>query len=388
MKPRRIVVAGYIVGFPLGGMVWCMLHYLAGLARLGHEVIFLEDSSDWSFPYDPVARTWSADSSYARGLMDRLFARYGLAGRWAYYSQLEHKLYGMEPAELSRFLDQADVFLNISGIIPLRPEYLRAPLKVLVDTDPIFYQVKAATDPKTIPYVRAHDAFFTYGYLIPQGRTGAPLSGLDWKPILPPVLLDQWTPQPGPGNAWTTIGTWDVKERELEIEGKRYSWRKSKQFERVVDLPRQVPPGVRFELAFGDMKDDIPLFTSHGWTVSDGVAVSADVDGYRQFIRQSRGEFSAAKEMNAVLQSGWFSDRTACYLAAGRPAVIQDCGVGAFLPTGEGLFTYKDMDDILAAIRAVESDYPRHRAAAQAIAQEHFAAEKVLAGMLGQLGLD
>lgn len=386
-RPLRVVLAGYFVGFPLGGMAWCMLHYLAGLSRLGCEVLFLEDSSTWSYPYDPVQRAWGVDSSYARGLMDRLFARYCPGVRWAYVSELEGAVYGLERAELDRELARADCLLNLSGILPWREEYARIPVRAAIDTDPVFTQAKADHDPGTLAYWQAHNHHFTFGYLLPRGRTAVPLHGFDWKPTLPPVMLDWWTPLPGPGGAWTTLGTWDVKDREMEIGGVRYSWRKSREFEKVIDLPGRLP-GETFELAFGDMKEDTERFAASGWTVSDGLAISADVDAYREFIRGSRGEFSAAKEQNVALRSGWFSDRSACYLAAGRPVIIQDCGIGDYLPLGEGLFAYRTLEDIVGAVKAVRAAPERHRRAARRIAAEHFEATAVIGAMLKEMGFD
>ena len=385
-RPRRVVLAGYLVGFPLGGMVWCMLHYLAALSRLGCEVLFLEDSSTWSYPYDPRTRTWGVDSSYARSLMDRLFAAYCPGVRWAYVSELEGRVHGLSRGELDRTLARADCLLNLSGILPLRQEYARIPARAFIDTDPVFTQAKAANDPGTLDYLKAHDHHFTYGYLLPRGETPVPLLGLDWKPVLPPVLLDCWTPRPGPGGAWTTLGTWDVKSREIEIGGVRYSWRKSREFEKVIELPKRLP-GETFELAFGDMKEDGERFAAHGWTISDGLGISADVDSYRDFISASRGEFSAAKEQNVALRSGWFSDRSACYLAAGRPVIIQDCGIGDYLPVGQGLFVYRSIEDIVEAVGRVAAEPERHRAAARRLAEEHFEATAVVGAMLREMGL-
>ncbi len=382
----RIVVAGFAVGFPLGGQLWMMLHYVAGLARLGHEVVFLEDTSDWAYPFDPVLGHPVSDSSRGREIVDALFRRHGLAGRWAYVSEIENAVFGMDRADLDRHLANADLFLNVSGVLPLKDEYRQAPVRAVIDTDPVFTQVKAANDAWTRDYYLAHDVRFTYGYNLPAGRTGVPLSDIGWKPLLPPVVLDMWPRGEGPGVGYTTIGTWEAKDRDVEVAGKKLSWRKNVKYEALIDLPSQVP-GVPLELTMSGMKEAAGRFSRAGWIVKDALAVSRDPMVYRDYIRGSRAEFTIAKDQNVVLKSGWFSDRTATYLAAGRPAIVEDTGFGQYLPVGQGLFPFTDAAGAIAAIRAVEADPLRAGNAARAIAEDHFDSDKVLTGLLRECGL-
>lgn len=385
-RPLRIVVAGFAVGFPLGGQLWMMLHFAAGLARLGHEVVFLEDTSNWAYPFDPVLGHPVADSTRGRETVGRLFDRAGLSGRWAYVSEIEDRIYGMDRPTLDRHLAEADFFLNVSGVLPPKEEYLQAPVKAVIDTDPVFTQVKVATDPWTREYYQAHDVCFTYGCNLPAGTTEVPLSGIDWKPLLPPVILDQWPRGLGRGDAYTTIGTWEARDRDVEVAGRKLSWRKNVKYEAIRDLPsnlRDVPLG----MAMSGMMDDAWRYASGGWAVRDGLELSRDPDAYREYIRGSRGEFTIAKDQNVVLKSGWFSDRTATYLAAGRPAVVEDTGFGAYLPVGEGLFPFEGPDAAAAALLAVEADPVRAGNAAYAIAQEYFDSDKVLTGLLRECGL-
>lgn len=388
-RPLKILVAGYLIGFPLGGMAWMLMHYLAGLVRLGHEVVFIEDSSTWSYPFDPVTRTYGTDSTYGRQCLARLFAHFRINPRWAYYSFFEDRIYGMTWEEMDDFCDQADLLLNISGLIPKRDTYWRCRVKALIDTDPVFFQIKGADTEKpwVLDYYKSHDHFFTYGYNLPQGKTPVPLLGLDWKPLLPPIITSEWEPVDSPGTIYTTIGSWETKDRDIELAGERYSWRKSTEYEKILYLPRKVPPGVGFELAYSGMEEDRAKYEHFGWRIRHGYTVSTDFLDYRDYIRHSRGEFTVAKDQNIRLRSGWFSDRAVSYLASGRPVITQDTGFTTYLPTGEGLFAFQDMDDILAAIRDLEADQPRHRAAARRIAQEHFEAEKVLTGMLKEMDL-
>lgn len=382
----RIVVAGFAVGFPLGGQLWMMLHFALGLSRLGHDVLFLEDTSDWAYPFDPVLGYNVADSGRGRAALDGLFRRHGLAGRWAYVSEIEGRVYGMEREELDRRLASADFFLNISGVLPLRDEYRQAPVKAIIDTDPVFTQVKVANDSWTRDYYTAHDHCFTYGYNLPAGDTEVPLSGLAWKPLLPPVVLDLWPRGEGPGGDYTTIGTWEAKDRDVEVAGRRLSWRKNVKYEAIRDLPSRMPD-VPLGMAMSGMGEDAGRFAAAGWRVRDALSLSRDLDGYREYIRGARGEFSIAKDQNVVLKSGWFSDRTATFLAAGRPAVVEDTGFGRYLPVGEGLFPFEDPDGACRAIRTIEADPLRAGNAARAMAETYFDSDKVLSGLLRECGL-
>ena len=384
--PLKVVVAGYFIGFPLGGQAWSMLHYMLGLARMGHEVLFLEDSSNWSRPFNPVTATYGDDSRYGREQIEQFFAHFGLSGRWAYYSEFEQKLHGWGQADLDRFCASADLLVNISGLLPLRENYLRCRTKAIIDTDPVFTQVKATDDAWTRNYYKAHDVCFTYGYNLPLGKTRVPLGGIDWKPLLPPVVLDQWAPVNTSGQGYTTVGSWDTQDREITIGGEQYSWRKSLKYEALMDMPLRLP-GIGLELTFSGMREDALRFREHGWVVRDATVLSRDFWAYRDYILNSRAEFTVAKDQNVRLKSGWFSDRSATYLAAGRPVITEDTGFGEYLPSGEGLFAFHSEDQIVAAVQDIEAAPQRHRHSARRIAEQYFDAEKVLSNLLQGAGL-
>jgi hypothetical protein len=358
-----------------------MVHWVSGLAKLGHEVVFVEDSADWALPFDPVKGYASVDSRFGRAALDDLFAWNGLPGRWAYHSQFEDRLYGMEREVLELFCKDADLFLNLSGVIPLREMFMKAKVKAIVDTDPVFTQHKIEKDPWTRDYFKAHDLMFTYGHNIPTGKTEIPLSGFEWHPTRPPVVLDEWKPTDLPGQGFTTIGSWDSKGRDIVVNGEQLSWRKCVRYEQIIDLPSLLP-GTNIELAMSGMNGDAERFASHGWTVRDGLVVSRNPWKYRDYIAGSTGEFTVAKEQNIRLKSGWFSDRSACYLASGRPVIVEDTGFDNYLPVGQGLLTFEDMGQVKEAMEDVMADYPRHRWAARRIAEEFFDAGKVLSELL------
>lgn len=385
-QKRKIVVGGFVIGFPLGGQVWSMLHWVLGLAKLGHDVLFVEDSADWAVPFNPVLGDYAVDSTYGRNLLDGLFRPRGLGGHWAYYSQFEDRLYGMERRDLEAFCADADLFLNLSAVIPLRETFMRAKVTAVVDTDPVFTQARIAKDAWTRDYFRAHDLAFTFGHNIPSGSTGVPLSDIDWHPTRPPVVLDEWRPGRGGGSGFTTIGSWNCKDRDIEVNGETLGWRKCVRYERIIDLPSRLP-GVTLDLTMNGIEADGPRFAAHGWVVRDAVRLSSNLEAYRDYITGSTGEFTMAKEQNTRLKSGWFSDRSACYLAAGRPVVVENTGFDTYLPVGEGLLQFEDPDQARGAIEAVLADYPHHRRAARRIAEEYFAADRVLTDLLRQADL-
>lgn len=231
----------------------------------------------------------------------------------------------------------------------------------------------------------AHDTHFTYGENFGAPDCGVPLVRYRWLPTRQPVALELWPWDDSPGHAYTTVATWDNKANGIAWQGQHYGWSKRPEFLKLMDLPakRRGP----FEVAAGVPAEDRALFEPHGWRLIDSLVVSREWEPYRRYIAGSRAEFTVAKEQNIRLRSGWFSDRSCCYLAAGRPVINQDTAFGNVLPTGRGLFPFRTMDDVLAAVDAIESDYAGHRRAAREIAEEYFAAEKVMKSLCDRAGI-
>ncbi len=279
---------------------------------------------------------------------------------------------------------EADLLVNLAGVNRLG-EWRLPPARIYLDIDPAFTQIRLENqDAGLRDLLSEHNLFFTFGENVGTSRSPLPTGGIDWRPSRPPVVSDLWqcAPLPPPGAAFTTIGRWDSVERYVEFRGVRYRWRKSEQWRKFLDLPERT--GERFELAMDVEREseDRQTLAARGWAVRPPLAVSADPFVYRRYIQASKGEFSAAKEMNVRLRSGWFSDRSACYLAAGRPVVVEDTGFGDVLPTGRGLFAVRSLEDAVEAFAAIATDYASHAAAARAIAREDFEATRVLRPLL------
>lgn len=384
-KPLVIVVGGYIVGFPVGGMTWHHLNYLIGLHELGHEVYFLEDSGSFSLPYNPITWTSEADSQYGRTYLERTFDEVGLPKRYCYYSEFEDQHYGMTEQQLSDVLSRADLFLSVSGVTPLRKNRPRARRMAVVDTDPVFTQLRMRHDPDFLTYYRAFDACATFGRLIGTDDSPLPAHDIPWIPTNQPIALSHWPCLPATSDAFTTIGKWEhAANRNVEFGGHEFSSSKAVEWLKLMDLPRRVKSPMVLGVS-GIPKEMSQKFEAHGWRMADADQASISAGSYRQFIQESGGEFTVAKGIYAGLPSGWFSDRSAAYLASGRPVVTQHSGFDKWLPTGEGLFSYRTLDEAAAAMNAISDDYPRHSSAARRIAEQYFDSAKVLGSLLDRV---
>jgi hypothetical protein len=386
-KKALIVVLGLAGQTPIAGVGWQLLHYLEGLRRLGCDVYYVEDTGAW--PWDPEQNTISSDPSYTVGYLAGLLSRFGFGERWAYRAEPQGgRVYGLPESCVKDLFRRADALLNLTGATVLRQEHLSAPVRMYLETDPVLPQIEVAQGRRfTIDLLAAHTHHFSYGENFGAADCGVPVERFRYLPTRPPVVLDWWQAGPAPADArFTTVASWKQSGKEIEWQGETYCWSKHHEFLKFLDLPRQ--SGKAFELALAC--DDAPTLTllrKHGWRVTDALRLSLEIAPYREYLCASRGEFTVAKDQNIRLRSGWFSDRSACYLAAGRPVLTQDTGFGNVMPTGCGLFAFRTMTDVLTALDAIGSDYNGHSQAAREIAAEYFAAEKVLGSLLERAGL-
>jgi hypothetical protein len=374
---------------PYAGVAWQVLHHLEGFRRLGHEVLYLEDTQRW--PYDPVADSVCDDVRPAISYVAALMARCGLERAWAYRDVATGDVYGLSERELATALRAADVLVNLSGVMVLRAEHLRVPVRVYLETDPVLPQIEVAQGQQfTIDFLNAHTHHFTYGANIGAPDCAVPDTPYSFRPTRPPVIIDWWSGASEhrtlAGRAFTTIANWRQTSKDVAWKGRVLSWSKHGQFLRFIDLPARVSSPLELALAIDD-EGAVEVLRQAGWQVRAASPLSKDVDAYRRYIGGSAGEFSVAKEQYVAPRSGWFSDRTATYLAAGRPAIVQDTGFGCALPTGEGLLPFSTMEEAVSAFEAIQGDYPRHSRAARAIAEDYLRAETLLGELLEALEL-
>jgi hypothetical protein len=363
------------------------LHFLIGLRRLGYDPYYIEDSGRWI--YDPALNALSPDATGNLKSVVPVLEAHGFKERWAFRGNYPGgRCYGMTEKNILRLYRQANAFLNVTGAQELRDEHMACRRRIYVETDPVAAQIKVAQGNKeTIAALTAHDTHFSYGGNFGKPDCRVPLEGLNWLPTVQPVVLDLWENNLAESNgaAFNTIATWHNKGKDIVYKGETYYWSKDREFKKILDLPKR--RSVPFELAVGVDGKTRQLLRANQWSVTNPIKLSSDTTSYRDFILRSRGEFTVAKDQNIRLRSGWFSDRSACYLAASRPVINQDTAFGSYLPTGKGLFSFQTMDDILGAIDEIESDYEGNCRAAREIAAEHFAAEKVLQSLTTRAGL-
>lgn len=386
MTPLRIVVLGNIACEPYPGIAWQAMQYAVGFQRLGHDTFYFETSSSW--PYDPVRKSRVNTSGYAVSYLAQVAEMFGFSDRWAYRRSYGDKAwFGLDRESAEELLAHADVVFSITGSTRLAEEGLEVGRLVYVCTDPVVHEVRFAQGDKDVrTLVDEHDDVVTFGLNIGNSDCSLPpLPRLRAK-TCQPVVLELWQTGPPTKAEFTTVGNWRQDGRDTFFDGKTYYWSKHREYLKFIDLPKRVPQSL--EVATGLMQlspEDVDMLESNGWHLTDSHPLN--VCSYRDYVQASRGEFTVAKDANVRLQTGWFSDRSACYLAAGRPVITQDTGFGMILPTDEGLFAFSTMDDILAAFETIERDYEKHSRAARAIAEEYFKAETVLARLLNDLGL-
>ncbi|MGD0649810.1 MAG: glycosyltransferase family 1 protein [Verrucomicrobiia bacterium] len=400
----RIIVTGLVGQYAFGGVAWDYLQYVEGFRLLGHEVWYLEDTETW--PYDPIKNTVSDDCSYNVKYLGDVMNRLSLGDRWIYRNAPDGSYHGVSEAEARKFCASADVYLNVSGCGWLRPEYVAIPRKVFIDSDPMFTQVALVSGNQgVIDRIHAHDFHFTFAENIGAPDCRVPMAGLKWIPTRQPIVLDWWPfvgaaspPRPGQNrggdaaptedvrDVFTTVMNW-VSYKGCEYGGETWG-QKDVEFMKFIDLPQKTTQ--KFEIAMGmgpGMKRPTELLQQKGWRIIEPSEHLPDPWTYRDYLGNSKGEWSVAKEGYVKSRSGWFSCRSACYLALGRPCVLQDTDWSKIYPTGNGLFAFSTAEEAIAGIDHINADYARHSAAARGIAEQMFDARKVLGAMLERVGV-
>jgi hypothetical protein len=379
MNRLRVAVLGYVVRGPIGGMAWHHLQYVLGLARLGHDVRFVEDSDDYPGCYDPDRGVVDENPAYGLRFAAAAFDRLGLPECWAYHDAHAGRWHGPAADSVLGWLSRADLLLNVSGVNPLRPWVLGVPARVLIDTDPAFTQIRHLCDPAARSLASAHTAFFTFGENIRAGRSSVPDDGYPWRPTRQPVVLDLWPVTPAPASSrFTTVMQWDSYPAR-EYSGRRYGM-KSESFGPYLDLPGR--SGRVFELAVGGPSTPHHLLRDRGWLLRDPLEVTRDPWTYQEYVRGSTAEFGVAKHGYVAGRTGWFSERSAGYLASGRPVLVQDTGFTDWLSAAGGVVAFRMPEEAAAGVEEICRRYEFHAREAQAVAADYFDAGNVLPRLL------
>jgi GT2 family glycosyltransferase len=385
---KKIVLLGMMTKMPVAGVVWQYVHYIVGLQRLGYDVYYVEQHARTPSMFMQTERCDGSTkaATFLSGVMQRL----DLEHAWAYQALHESDhCFGMSESQLNRLFASAELILNVHGGTEPRPEHSATGRLVYLETDPVQLQIELHRKRQiTIDFLAQHCAFFTFGENIgnPDCALPAPKQ-FRFFPTRQPVVIDLWSNKGhGEGNVFTTVANWRQRWRTVKLRGEKYTWSKDLEFFKYVDLPTRT--GQQFELALAGCDEaEKQRLQERGWKVRDAAELSRDSDAYQQYIASSRGEFTVAKDQNVRLRSGWFSDRSATYLACGRPVVTQETGFSNIFPTGCGLFAFNTVDEAADALEQIDRDYAKQRRVAREIACEYFDAEIVLSKLLREAGV-
>jgi hypothetical protein len=367
-----ILVSGMIAGDPhQGGATWSILQFILGLRRLGHVVYLVE----------PVA---GKESDVSSAYFRLIVAEFGLETSAALLTANRQTI-GLSYEGLLDIASRADVLLNVSGMLTDAELIERIPARVYLDLDPAFNQLWHAAEGIDMRFDK-HTHFVTVGQAIGTAECPVPACGRQWIAAVPPIVLEHWPVADRiDHDAFTTVGNWRGYG-SVTYQGVFYG-QKAHSLRPMIELPRRTQAKFALALAIHPAEEkDLQALAANGWQLLDPVRVAGTPDDYRRFIQGSRAEFGIAKGGYVASRCGWFSDRSVCYLASGRPVVAQETGFSRYVPTGEGLFAFATQDDVLAGIDAIASDYPRHCRAARRLAEELFDSDRVLTGLLRRIG--
>jgi hypothetical protein len=378
----RIIVGSYLVRFPFGGYFSWVIQWLSGFQRLGHDVYFVEKSGWANACYDPLKGVMTDDCSYGIARLDELLRRFGLADRWCFVDARE-RYHGLSQKRIEALFRSADLFVDMGTHGSWLAEATHAGLRVLIDGEPGTRQMRmvsgqeGAKDPE-------YDVYYTVGQNIGTAKTSAPSAGKDWHHVFFPVQVSDVLETPvRPGAPFTTVMSWQAYA-PVEFEGRSYGM-KDVEFLEFRGLPRRT--STPLEIAVAGKNVPKTALIREGWRVRNAHEVTKSFDDYWTYIYESGGEFCVCKNVFVETNSGWFGDRSAAYLAAARPVVMQDTGISSHLPCGRGFFAVRTVDEAVTALETVASDPQRHGKWARELALEYLEAEAVLGDFLDELGV-
>jgi hypothetical protein len=391
MQRLTIIVGGFIGILPAGGVTWDYIQYPLGFHEMGHDVYYIEDTRLYPI-YQKEGSNWD-DASSSVSHLQQVMRAFGFDGRWAYRDEASGKCFGLSEKEVKNICRKADIFVNISCSTFLRDEYLSIPVRILIDSDPMFTQIQYVSGqaftsgkPAMVDLISNHNYYFTFGENIGSDDCLIPTCDLQWYATRQPICLKYWpvTSLPANGQTFTTLMNWSAGKK-LCYRNKEWG-QKDEEFNKIIHLPQLVSK-INLSIAVSQTNSANGFFPkeaiqSYGWEIVEPGKIAGDWRQYSQFIGCSTGEFSVAKQTYVKAKTGWFSCRSACYLAAGRPVVVQDTGWSKFIPSGEGVLAFDDMQSAADALERVVADKEHHARKAREIAEEYFDSTKVLNSML------
>lgn len=383
---KRIAIAGSLAQKPRqAGHTWQFLQYLLGLKRLGWDVLFI-DRLEAEMCVDEEGQPAPVERSVNVRYFLEVMKDFGLDGSFALiYNKDEHYI-GLSRERLLEYVRDSALLLNVMGFLEDEAILSAVRRRVFLDTDPGFGQMWR--DLGLADLFQGHDDFVTIAENIGRPECSIPTCGIDWLTWRQPVLMEHWQPgEGGAGGSFTSIGSWRGPYGPIDYKGKTYGLRVH-EFRKFLELPRLSTE--KFEVALdihSAEERDLNSLVENGWSLADPKVVASDPWVYRDYVRNSKAEFMATKNIYVDTRSGWFSERSICYLASGRPVLAQDTGLHELYPIGEGLLTFTNIEEALAGVEEIAGNYEKHCKAARELASEFFDSDKVLNQLLGKLGL-
>lgn len=381
-----ILVSGSLTAKPYnGGEPWVRLSWVQGLRRLGFDVYFVEQI-DPSRCVDAQGRPATFEDSINASTFARISDAFVPDRKAALISSDGSHALGPSITELRDIAEEAALLINITGHLTLPGLIDRIRTTLYVDEDPGYTQMWRVS--KLLHESHHHDHYYTVGLNLGSPRCTIPSDGIDWHPVRQPVVLGQWPRMAGAGDGkFTTVASWRGTYGAIEYDGKRFG-PKAHAFRRFRELPQLTHEA--FEIALdihAADSQDLAMLHESGWQVVNPKLVAPDPDAFRCYVQRSDAEFSVAQGVYVETQSGWFSDRSARYLASGRPVLVQDTGLDGSLPTGQGLVTFSTLQEAVAGAQEIRRNYTAHSDAARAIAEEYFDSDKVLGRLVEEVGI-
>jgi hypothetical protein len=379
------VVAGSVAQRPWnGGHTWVFLQYLLGFRELGFEVLLL-DRLEPDMCFDSANRPTNAEHSVNIAYLDLVMKAFDLGDRYAVFADGGARTVGLSRAQVLKDVARAALVLNVNGFFGDDDVLARAGVRAYLDIDPGFAHMWRALGLHDA--FRGHDAYVTVGESIGRPESTIPTGGLEWVTTAQPVVLEHWPVARGDGRAFTSVGSWRGPFGPVEYEGVTYGLRVH-EFRKFAELPRHVaaPLEIALDIDAAD-SSDVELLREGGWELRDPREVAGDPWRYRDYLQGSRAELMVAKNMYVASRSGWFSDRSICYLASGRPVLAQDTGFTNYYPVGRGLLAFTTLEEAIDGVERIAGDYGAHSRAARQLAEEHFASDRVLEKLLQKLGI-
>lgn len=395
MDKLRIVIGGFLGIMPAGGVTWDYIQYPLGFSLLNHDVYYIEDTRLYPI-YQKPGSNWN-DCSACVNHLEHLMSYFGMKDRWAYRDEASGKCFGLGESHISEICRTADVFINISCSTFMRDEYRRIPKRILIDSDPMFTQIQYLSKQMFTPgeyglkqMIDEHNYLFTFGENIGAADCLIPKDNLRWFTTRQPVCMDNWNaiaPIDINNTLFTTLMNWTAGKK-LIYDNKEWG-QKDIEFNKIEELPQYVK-NVQLSMVVNKTGGTDNTFfkeriQSLGWKIFDPEEIAGDWVSYQQFIENSLAEFSVAKETYIKARTGWFSCRSACYLAAGRPVITQDTGWSNYIPAGNGLFAFVGIEEAVEAIQKIINNKQHHGNAARDIAEEYFNSDKVLNSLLEKI---